>query len=135
VPVIVLTLLVTLVLGYFLKNLTINSDIFSSLAHDDPLLTEVGDKFGGSSLAMVALESDDAFSHANLTRLAEITRRFKEMDEVAYVTSLTDVLDIKKTEWGLEVGKLIADDAIPQDSAALRKLREWDCRKSRFLSF
>ena len=132
VLVIVLTLLTTLILGYFLKNLSINSDIFSSLAQDDPrvvLLNEVGDKFGGSSLAMVALESDDAFSYANLTRLAEITRRFKEMDEVAYVTSLTDVLDIKKTEWGLEVGKLIDNDAIPLDSAALRRLKEYTLSK------
>lgn len=132
VPVIVLTLLITLILGYSLKSLSINSDILSSLAHDDPrvaLLNEVGDKFGGSSLAMVALESDDAFSHANLSRVADITRRFKEMDEVASVTSLTDVMDIKKTEWGLEVGKLIDNDAIPQDSAALRRLREYALSK------
>ena len=134
-PVIVLTFLTTLILGYFLKDLSINSDILSSLAQDDPrvvLLNEVGDKFGGSSLAIVALESDDAFSHANLARVADITRRFKETDEVAYVTSLTNVLDIKKTEWGLEVGKLIGKNAIPEDSAALRKLREYTLSKSMY---
>ena len=79
--IIVMAVLLTGFFGYQLKNLTINSDILSYLPQNDPhvvLFNEVGDKFGGNSLAMVALESDDAFSHTNLTRVNKITRQFKE---------------------------------------------------------
>ena len=114
--IIVSAVMLTLFFGWHIKNLTINSDILSYLPQDEPLVilfNEVSDKFGGNSLAMVALESDDAFSHANLTRVNEMTKQFKEMNEVSNVMSLTDILDIKKTEWGLEIGKLIDKDNIP----------------------
>jgi len=129
------TILITLFFGYFLKDLTINSDILSYLPQDDPLVVlfnEVGDKFGGNSLAMVALESDDAFSHATLSRIDEITRQFKGMDEISHVMSLTDILDIKKTDWGLEVGKLIDNDNIPEDLEDLRRLKDYALSKDMY---
>jgi hypothetical protein len=133
--IIFITIFTTLVLGFFLKDLTINSDILSYLPQDDPkvvLFNEVGDKFGGSSLAMVALESDDAFSHITLTRVNEITRQFKEIDEISHVMSLTDIIDIKKTEWGLEIGKLIDKDNIPRDSEELFRLRNYALSKDMY---
>jgi predicted RND superfamily exporter protein len=117
VIIIVLVVALTGFFGYQLKNLKINSDILTYLPQDDPLVVlfnEVGDKFGGSSLAMVALESDNVFNHKTLNRVDEITERFKQMDGVSQVMSLTDILDIKKTEWGLEVGKLIDGGNIPE---------------------
>jgi len=130
-----ITILITLFFGYFLKDLTINSDILSYLPQDDPLVVlfnEVGDKFGGNSLAMVALENDDAFSHATLSRIDEITRQFKGMDEISHVMSLTDILDIKKTDWGLEVGKLIDNDNIPEDLEDLRRLKDYALSKDMY---
>jgi len=133
--IIVIAVLLTGFFGYQLKNITINSDILSYLSQDDPrvmLFNEVGDKFGGNSLAMVALESDNAFSYANLTRVNEITRKFKEMNEVSNVMSLTDILDIKKTEWGLEVGKLIDNNNIPKDPEELKRLRNYTLSKDMY---
>lgn len=133
--IIFITIFTTLVLGFFLKDLTINSDILSYLPQDDPkvvLFNEVGDKFGGSSLAMVALESDDAFSYTTLTRVDEITQQFKNMDEIFHVLSLTDIIDIKKTEWGLEIGKLIDNDNIPRDSKELFKLKNYALSKDMY---
>jgi predicted RND superfamily exporter protein len=129
------TILITLVLGYCLKDLSISSDILSYLPQDDPkvmLFNEVGDKFGGSSLAMVALECEDAFNHATLTRVDEITQQFKEMDEIFHVMSLTDIIDIKKTEWGLEISKLIDNDNIPRDSEELLRLRKYALSKDMY---
>jgi len=133
--IIFITIFTTLFLGYCLKDLTINSDILSYLPQDDPkvvLFNEVGDKFGGSSLAMVALECEDAFNHATLTRADEITRQFKEMDEIFHVMSLTDIIDIKKTDWGLEIGKLIDEDNIPRDSEELLRLRKYALSKDMY---
>ncbi len=121
--------------GYQLKNLKINSDILTYLPQDDPLVVlfnEVGDKFGGSSLAMVALETDNVFNYETLNRVNEITEKFKQMDGVSQVMSLTDILDIKKTEWGLEVGKLIDRRNIPESPDELEKLMEYTLSKDMY---
>ncbi len=133
--IIFVTIVITLILGFFLKDITINSDILSYLPQDDPkvvLFNEVGNKFGSSSLAMVALECEDAFNHATLTRVDEITQQFKEMDEIFHVMSLTDIIDIKKTDWGLEIGKFIDEDNIPRDSEELLKLRKYALSKDMY---
>ena len=107
IPVIIITLLLTAFFGYSLKDLKINSDILSYLPQDDPLVTlfnEVGDKFGGNSLAMVALETKNVFNPGTLQRVNEITEKFKLMPEISYVTSLTDVIDIKKNAGAVPVG-------------------------------
>ena len=65
IPIILVTIIITLFLSYHLKELTLNSNIISYLPQDDPvvmLFNEVGEKFGGNSLAMVALETDDVFN-------------------------------------------------------------------------
>lgn len=133
--IIIATVVITLFLGYHLKNLTINSDIISYLPQDDPLVilfNEVGDKFGGNSLAMVALETKDALNYSTLTRVNKVTQKFKEMDEISHVMSLTNILDIKKTEWGLEVGKLIDKDDIPQDPEELKRIKEYTLSKDMY---
>ena len=135
VIIIVLVVVLTGFFGYQLKNLKINSDILTYLPQDDPLVVlfnEVGDKFGGSSLAMVALESDNVFNHKTLNRVDEITEKFKQMDGVSQVMSLTDILDIKKTEWGLEVGKLIDGGNIPERPDEMEKLREYTLSKDMY---
>ncbi len=121
--------------GYQLKNLKINSDILTYLPQDDPLVVlfnEIGDKFGGSSLAMVALETDNVFNYETLNRVDEITEKLKQMDGVSYVMSITDILDIKKTEWGLEVGKLIDRHNIPENPDELKKLEEYTLSKDMY---
>lgn len=134
-PIIVVSVLISLLFGYFLKNLTINSDILSYLPQDDPvvvLFNEIGDKFGGNSLAIIALENDNVFSHKTLVRVDRITSKFKDMDELSHVMSMTDIIDIKKTEDGLEVGKLVNNENIPKDKEELKRLREYTLSKSMY---
>ncbi|MEA3431543.1 MAG: MMPL family transporter, partial [candidate division WOR-3 bacterium] len=127
--------------GYHLKNLEIDTDILRYLPKNDSvviLFNEVGDKFGGTALAMVALETDpkdavhNVFNYETLNRVEEITERFKQMDEVSHVMSLTDIIDIKKTEWGLEVGKLIDKHNIPDSPGELEKLKEYTLSKDMY---
>ncbi|MCK4385072.1 MAG: MMPL family transporter, partial [candidate division Zixibacteria bacterium] len=126
--IILAVLILTIFFGYSLKKMKVNSDILSYLPQDDPvviLFNEVGDKFGGNSLAMVAFETEDVFNYQTLNRINEITEKFKRMDELSHVISLTDVLDIKKIEGGLEVGRLIDKYRIPQDPEELQRLKEY----------
>jgi predicted RND superfamily exporter protein len=133
--IIVSALALTGFFGYQLKNLKINSDILTYLPQDDPLVVlfnDVGDKFGGSSLAMVALETDNVFNYQTLSRIDEITEKFKQMEGVSHVMSLTDILDVKKTEWGLEVGKLIDRRNIPEGVDELNRLKEYTLSKDMY---
>ena len=135
VPIIIGTIIITVFMAFQLRKLEINSDILEYLPQDDPnvvLFNEVGDKFGGNSLAMVALETDDVFNPNTLNRINMITQKFKEMSDISYVTSLTDVLDIKKMEDGLEVGKLVDENNIPSNKEELVKIKNYTLSKEMY---
>ncbi|OPX28486.1 MAG: hypothetical protein B1H06_03205, partial [Candidatus Cloacimonas sp. 4484_143] len=135
VPIIIGTIIITIFMAFQLRKLEINSDILEYLPQDDPsvvLFNEVGDKFGGNSLAMIALETDDVFNPETLNRVNLITQKFKEMSEISYVTSLTDVIDIKKMEDGLEVGKLVDERHIPSEKNELERIRNYTLSKEMY---
>ena len=135
IPIIIGTIIITIFMAFQLRKLEINSDILEYLPQDDPnvvLFNEVGDKFGGNSLAMVALETDDVFNPNTLNRINMITQKFKEMSDISYVTSLTDVLDIKKMEDGLEVGKLVDENNIPSEKNELEKIKNYTLSKEMY---
>jgi predicted RND superfamily exporter protein len=128
VPIIVATLLVTAVLGFFIKNTTINSDILSYMPKNDPavkLNAYISERYGGTQLAVVALESDDVFTAEGLARVASLSTTLAGIDGVLSVTSLTDVMDIRKSADGLEVGKLIEPGTIPRTAEGMERLREY----------
>jgi predicted RND superfamily exporter protein len=127
--------LLTVFFAYQLTKLRIDSDILNYLPQDDPvveLFREVGDKYGGSSLAVVALETEDVFNLRTLARIDSLTTRFHDLPEVSQVTSLTDVLDIKKIPDGIEVGKLIRPSDIPDTPQDLTALREYTLSKEMY---
>jgi predicted RND superfamily exporter protein len=118
-----------------LRNLKINSDILSYLPKDDPaveLFNKVGEQFGGSSLAMVALETDDVFNAATLQRIRKLTEAYEGLDGVRDVVSLTNILDIKKIEGGLEVGKLVDIHKMPETEAELKALKDYTLSKKMY---
>ena len=135
IPIIIGTIAITIFMVFQLTKLEISSDILEYLPQDNPnviLFNEVGDKFGGNSLAIVALETDDVFNVNTLNRINTITQKFKEMAEISYVTSLTDVIDIKKIEDGLEVGKLFDERHIPSDKDELKRIRSYTLSKEMY---
>lgn len=135
VGIVVGTVLITAIMAFQLKNLEINSDILSYLPQSDPHViqfNEVGDKFGGNSLAMIALETDDVFNFNTINRINIITQKFKDMPEISFVTSLTDVIDIKKIEGGVEIGKLIDDYNSLADKDELARIKEYVLSKEMY---
>ena len=133
--VIFITVLITLILGYCLKDLTINADITSYLPKSDPvvkLFNYIGEEYGGNSLAMVALETDNIFNKETIEQLNYLTSQFKLLDGVSYVTSLANVLDIKKGEDGIEIGRLIDEYALPKTAKELQKLKKYTLSKNMY---
>src|SRR3989339_990825 len=103
-------LALTIFFGYQSKFLTINSDILSPLPDDDPaasLYKKIGTQFGGNDMGMIVLESDDIFKTEILFHVKQITDSLKITPGVSSVTSLTNILDIKSTVDGIEIGKLV----------------------------
>jgi len=130
-----LTFLTSLLSLYLLKDVKVNSDIISYLPQDDPTVfsfNEIGRKFGGNYMAMVALESDDIFSYEALKTINALTDSIEKLDGVASVTSLTNILDFKEIDGGLEVGKLISEEEIPRTQQSLNFLKKYTLSKSMY---
>ncbi|MBW6480684.1 MAG: hypothetical protein K0B37_14745, partial [Bacteroidales bacterium] len=126
--IILVVLGLTVFFGYQTKFLTINSDILSSLPDDDPaasLYKEIGTQFGGNDMGMIVLETDNVFKPEVLTHIKQITDSLKYTQGVSTVTSITNILDIKSTEEGIEIGKLVDDYNLPNKQSQLDSLKNY----------
>ena len=125
--IIIAVVVLTAFLGYQLKDIKINADIISSLPDDDPvalLYKNIGKEFGGNDLGMIVLETDDIFEKEVLEHVKQITDTLKYTNGISTVTSLTDVIDIKGSEWGIEIGKLVDEYDMPDTQQELDSLRD-----------
>ncbi|MEJ2664618.1 MAG: MMPL family transporter [Spirochaetia bacterium] len=127
IPIIIITIIITAVLGFLMK-FDINADLSSYLPADDPaakLYRYIGQKYAGSNIAIVALETDDIFNKQTIADVNTLTNEFKLLKGVAYVTSLTNVLDVKTLPDGMDIGKLIDEYNLPQTPAELARLKAY----------
>ncbi len=129
--VIALTLGVTIFFGYGATKVELNTDIISDLKHDPvvDLYNRIGDEYGGNTLSLTVLEADEIFTTETLTVISELTEAYKQIPEISSVMSLTDILDIGKSEYGLEIRKLINKNNIPQDPEELARLKAYTLNK------
>jgi hypothetical protein len=126
--IVLVVLALTIFFGYQSKFLTINSDILSSLPDDDPaasLYKEIGTQFGGNDMGMIVLESDNVFKAEILQHIKQITDSLRYTDGISTVTSLTNILDIKSSEWGIEIGKLVDEYNLPDKQSQLDSLKNY----------
>ena len=126
--ILLITLLVTMVFAWFMKNLTVDPDVFNYLPHDDPaatLFNEIGRTYGGNYIAMIGLETDDVFTYEVLDKIRILTDSLEVMEGVGSVTSLTNIIDIKGSEWGIEVSSLIDPWDLPDTQDELDSLRRY----------
>jgi len=134
-PIIIATFLVTVFFGYQLKDARVNSDILTYLKPDDPaviLFNRIGKQYAGTSLAMVGIEAEDVFEYSTLLTINRLTEKISQIPGVASVMSLTDVLDIRSVEGGLEVGRLIDKNDIPTDPKTLQRIRHYALSKDMY---
>ncbi len=121
---------------YLAQSLTVNNDIVSFLNPDDPdvqLFTRLGDKFGSNYLNMVVISTDNGvFDYENLSSIQKMTKKIESLQDVDQVISLTNILDVKKIEGGLEVNDLIPDGNIPKDKKELERLQKYVLSKDMY---
>ncbi|MDO9155156.1 MAG: efflux RND transporter permease subunit [Paludibacter sp.] len=126
--IIIAVLGLTAVFGYQLKNIKINSDIISSLPDDDPaaaLYKNIGTQFGGNDMGMIVLETDNIFKTDVLQHIKQITDSLKITQGISTVTSLTNVIDIKNADGGIEIGKLVDEYNLPDTKQGLDSLKAY----------
>ena len=124
--VLVVVAAITLFFGYQIKDLKVNADVLGYLPKDDVaamLFSEIGRTYGGNDMLLIGVEAEDVFSSEALHFLKEVTDSVRSVQGIGYVTSLTNVIDIKATEYGLEIGRLIDEYDIPEDAQLLEELR------------
>jgi predicted RND superfamily exporter protein len=122
------TILITLVLGYFCKNVRINSELMSYMPKSDPtvkLSDYIGNEYGGNAFAVIGLEAENVFTRECIAHVNTLTRTLRTIRGVAWVTSLTSVLDIRKTDDGLEISRLIDEYDLPETPEQLGALKEY----------
>lgn len=138
IVIVVTTVLITIVLGYFIKDLNINADITSYLPKTDPivkLFDYIDEQYGGNLLAMIALEADDIFDRQTIEKINHLTQEFKNVEDVSYVTSLANVLDIRTYEEGtLEISRLIDEYDLPKTPQDIQKLKNYTLSKDMYLN-
>ncbi|MBN1450244.1 MAG: MMPL family transporter [Anaerolineales bacterium] len=116
--------IITIFLGYQIRNADINDNILSYLPATDPevqFFKQIGQTFGGTEIIVIALECADVFTQQSISNIKGLTDKLKEHPNITHVTSLTNIIDIRSTESGLEVAELI--DKIPSQNDALERLR------------
>ena len=134
-PIVVVVAGLTLFFGYQLTSLKMDADIINSLPDDDStavLYTNIGNKYGGNTMGMVIVQSDNVFSHKVLEHVRQITETIENIEGISTVTSLTDVIDIKNVDGSIEIGKLIDEYDIPKTEPELDSLKEYVMSKDMY---
>jgi hydrophobe/amphiphile efflux-3 (HAE3) family protein len=126
--IILIVIVLTLFFGYQIRYLTINSDILSTLPDDDPtalLYKNIGKQYGGNDIGMIVLETNDVFKTDVLQHIKQITDSLRITVGVSTVTSLTNILDIKSSDLGIEIGKLVDEYDLPDEQSELDSLKNY----------
>lgn len=132
-----IVLVLTVFFGYFIKDLSVNADVLGYLPDDDPaaiLFKDIGKNYGGNEMIIVGVEGRDVFTYEMLELIRQVTDSLRTVKGIGYVTSLTNVLDIKATEYGIEIGRLVDEYDIPNDLEQLKNLRAYALSKKMYRS-
>jgi len=133
--IIVIVIALSLFMAIFIPSLKINPDVFDNLPKDDPvafLFNKIGNEYGGNSQCIVGVEAENIFTKEILEDIRLITDSLKVIPGVNQVMSLTNMIDIRGSEWGIEVTTLLDEYDIPSDKKSLEKLKNYVLSKEMY---
>ncbi len=118
----------TVVLALSALRLKVNNDHSTWLPRHDKtaqLLLKVDEEFSSNVMVFTVIDFSDqgVFNRASLELIREITNELDGMEELFNVTSIANIIDIRKTEDGIEVGDLMTD--IPATPEEMEDFREY----------
>ena len=120
-------LVCTVFLGIQIAKLTIDADVLSSLPDDDKnalLLKEIGEKFGGNRMGIVILETDNIYKTEVIEHVRTLTDTVGKIEGISSVSSLSNIINIKGGESGIEIGGLVDKYNLPKTEEDFQLLRD-----------
>ncbi len=133
--VISLVAIITVFMAYSLKDIAVNADVLSYLPEKDPsaeLFMRLGESYGGNSIVIIGLSGQEVFEPGMLSIVQQVTDSLRRVAGIGYVTSLTNVIDIRGSDFGIEIGRLIDEYDIPSDPHALDSLKAYTLSKDMY---
>ncbi len=124
--IIILVLIGTLFFGNEIRSLKIDADIVRSLPDEDPdakLLKKIGKNFGGNNMGVIILETDNIYQTSVLEHIQIITDTLTNIDGITTVSSLTNIINIKGGDYGIQIGKLVDEYEMPESPEDFEILR------------
>ncbi len=121
-----MVIFLTAFFGIQLSKLTIDADVLSSLPDDDKhavLLKKIGQNFGGNRMGIVILETDNIYQTSVIEHIRTLTDTIAKIDGISSVSSLSNIINIKGGEYGIEIGRLVDEYEIPSSKEAFNELR------------
>jgi hypothetical protein len=116
----------TLFFGNEIRSLKIDADILRSLPDEDPdarLLKKIGENFGGNNMGVIILETDNIYQTSVLEHIQLLTYTLANIDGITTVSSLTNIINIKGGDYGIEIGKLVDEYEMPESPKDFQILR------------
>lgn len=109
-----------------ITKLSIDADILRSLPDDDlnaMLLKKIGKNFGGNNIGVIILETDNIYQTKVLEHIRSITDTLTNIEGISSVSSLTNIINIKGGDLGIEVGRLVDEYELPESQEEFEALR------------
>ncbi|HOJ12999.1 MAG TPA: efflux RND transporter permease subunit [Deltaproteobacteria bacterium] len=137
VAVLAVTVAVTCVMVFMIATrITVNNDHDTWLPkHNEvaKLLRQADEDFSSNVMLFAVIEfKDGVFKPENLAVVDRITKELEKMDELFNVTSVTNIIDIKKTQDGIEVSDLVR--SVPKDGGEALGLRDYVMSKETYVN-
>jgi len=136
-PLLAVSLLATAALVYAAKDLAVDNDFDNWLPENDrvsELYRMADEQFSSNALVFVVLDCTErgVFHPSSLRLVQRLTDALEAIDELFNVSSLTNIIDIRKTDFGVEVGDLIPE--IPDSGEELDALKTYVLSKEMYVN-
>ena len=135
--ILLLVIVITVGLVNATKYLTVNNEHKTWMPANDrvtELYLLVDDQFGANALVFAVLDFTEkgVFDPESLALVQRMTDALEDIPELFNVSSLTNIVDIRKTDYGLEVGELVPE--IPQSRTELAQLEAYVLSKEMYVN-
>ena len=116
---------VTLILGYFSTKLTINSNFMSYLPDDDRkvmLFERTDSLYATGNIIVIGMSNTEntIITPEGISVIRQVTDSISEIEGVEKVTGLTNVIDIRHRNDGVEIGRLMDEEIISDSLPSLQ---------------
>lgn len=127
IPIIIVTIIITIFFGYFAKNVKISSNLMSLAPENQEelvALNRVLEKFGSSTFVMISVKSDDAYSLSTLTKIKNISEQIRKLPEVDEVIDPISAKVFKYLFGMVVVKQSFPGGEIPQSREKIEEFKE-----------